>query len=208
MRSYLIFLIAIITLIDVFALNETMNENISIAYGYITISIINRPPRITKLTILPQEVYPDSILNCDVELIDERPNKVILHYKWYINGILTNLTSISGLKPGDIVTCKVIPEDSEGLKGKEVSVTKIVKRMPARIKFMKYVINSAGINATTEKVVSLYKEGFGSITGFVVKELDTSTKTKGILWSIILGLFLINLLLRIKSIFKVKHMYS
>ena len=151
-------LILIISLISVSANSTLMSSD----EGVIILTLENRPPSITSIEFSSEIVYPDTELDCFVNLNDEKPGEVDLTYNWYINNELIDITSAE-FKKDDIIKCVVIPIDNENLKGIEKSISIKVKNKP---------------------ILTI-------ITGFVVKNLDSSHNISQVYTFVLLLLIII-----------------
>lgn len=99
-------------LVFLFFLTEGVSSS-NVETGKVHLSVINNPPIITNVAILPA-AYEGTVLNCEVDFEDELEN-INLNYKWYRNDSLI-YDQGSALPPsyfdeGDVVTCEVIPYD-------------------------------------------------------------------------------------------------
>lgn len=103
------------------------------AIGEIRVSIQNRAPVITSVSLAPEEA-DDTRLCCLAAYNDELPEKVKLYYAWYVNGERTQDAGISmtGYSPGDNVKCEVHAEDELGAESQvETASITVQSRQPS-----------------------------------------------------------------------------
>ncbi|MFH1398806.1 MAG: hypothetical protein ABIG95_01725 [Candidatus Woesearchaeota archaeon] len=155
----------------------------SVDYGYVTVTIINRPPRITNLTILP-EAYEDTILSCTAKVEDEIPERVTIVYEWYKNG--QQVLQPKG-KPGDTLSCKALPIDANNLTGEPVIVSTNIKKMPLSVRLQTFALSMSEAAKQTPPV-----------TGFVTGELTSQTSYSGVLFLLLILLILINIIIFVR----------
>lgn len=104
MKIWLYVVVFLVCLANVLASN--------VATAEVHVSVINDPPVITAVSILP-EAYEGASLDCEAAFQDEL-EKINLNYKWYKNGALIGKERIlhsSNFDVGDVVTCEVVPND-------------------------------------------------------------------------------------------------
>jgi hypothetical protein len=142
-------------------------QGTSVQYGTIKLTIENRPPVITSLTILPSEPYFDSVLECVAEIEDETPDTVAVDYKWYKNGILQDVTSgkFQG-QDNDEITCIATPTDALGLTGESKAADTKILPSPFHVKIMKPALGIMGIDANAEELTK--GTSMSAVTGMVV----------------------------------------
>jgi hypothetical protein len=167
----------------------------TIGYGYIIISIVNRPPEITSVSLSPNQPYPDSVLECSAEVDDESPDTVEYVYEWYKNGVLLgeNSGELSGFEANDEITCSVKIIDMHDDESELVSVTTHVLEPDVETKMVKTVLKAAGVDRSYEESAELKEEGLLAVTGFVVSEGAKGGGGIGLLLVGIFVLILINL---------------
>ena len=136
--------------------------------GKVRIEILNRPPQVKDIDFVNKQVYPDSELKCNAEIIDEVPSSVELDYNWYRNGKLMNIdySSIKGFNPGEKITCEITPVDKSGLKGNSKKISVTVKKTPVKVKLANPVLKLVGRKKTTSEIMNI--QPMNSITGNVV----------------------------------------
>ncbi len=128
MRKYIILLILLLSLQLVTAA--------SVQYGEIKLTVLNRPPIIKTINILPEEPHYDSILECFTEINDETPETVVYEYEWYKNDVLLEEKSgkLSNVNDNDIIKCSVTLTDDLGeTSGKKTAET-IILESPLRVR--------------------------------------------------------------------------
>ncbi len=80
-----------------------------------TVIIANSPPSISAVTISPDtDIEPDTELGCFVSgWSDDDLDAPGYTYEWLIDGAVVGRTEtlVSGKSPGDVVTCRVTPDD-------------------------------------------------------------------------------------------------
>lgn len=208
MKRLIVLIILLVFLI--LGINSVSAEKKQVkAYAYVTLTILNRPPAITSLIVTPQEAYEDSILDCKAVISDEVPEKVILHYKWYKNGVLLDEKSnnLAGFKADDKITCSAIPEDDEHAFGEEKIAEITIKSTPTTTRVIQTFVNTLGARANTEKTVELQNQGLTAITGYVVKE-SPYVNMSGLLIVLIIVLALVNIRFYLKYSIKRKERNS
>jgi hypothetical protein len=171
-------------------------------YGYITINIINQPPRIINISFNPNVVFEDSELICNLTIKDEELESIIYHFEWYKNNIQLNntLPKLSGFKPGDTIECRAFVEDKYNLSSEEKSVIISVNSTPIRTKLTKSVLNLLGAKTNIEDTLKLEQQGLGAITGYAVKESGVTSKQ--IPYYFIIFILILIMLININLIFR------
>jgi hypothetical protein len=93
--------------------------DLSTITGKVSMEILNSPPAITYISIVPELAYEGDILECIVKIADQHAESVIIEYKWYVNNYLVSQDSklLEGFKRDDSVFCKAKPTDREGAVG-------------------------------------------------------------------------------------------
>ncbi|OGM02951.1 hypothetical protein A3K72_01775 [Candidatus Woesearchaeota archaeon RBG_13_36_6] len=200
----LLVILFLISLSSVQAENEVVT-----AKGYVTINIINQPPRLISLFLAPEVAYEDSVLECNPEIIDEALDKVKVDYKWYRNGALldTKKQTLSGFEEEDYITCEATPIDAANLKGNTLTKTIQIKKTPLTTKAAMLVMNSLGAKANTAETIALQQQGMTAITGYVVGEMSTSTAMLPIFLFFVILLVLVNINLIMRYLIK-RRSYS
>ncbi len=168
------------------------------ATGYVRINISNNPPVIENITLIPEEPFPDSTIKCDAAIIDEFPEIVMFYFEWYKNNERLDETSsqLSGFEPGDVITCKITPNDyAQNGTASYASVTIQKPRISSVI--LKNTISFLGSSTDIEEINSYQEKGFASITGFVV---SSSLENKGTLS--LIGILLILIIVNINLIMR------
>lgn len=186
MRKYLlIFLIFI-----VFA--KFSYADISISKAFITLTIENEKPVISKVYFEPESIYPDTDIICNGFVNNEDPNLLYFKYKWFVNGKFASESAM--LKHGnflenDVITCQLIAndkiEDSSPLNN-----SIIVKNTPISLTLQKGALNLIGLATTTNKIEKLSGNRLASITGFAVSEIKNDPEPV-MLRFLVLSLFII-----------------
>ena len=99
-----------------------------------SVQIINSPPEITKVKILPEVFKPGDKLNVEVEGKDIDGDDVTYTYEWTRNGEAAgNSQQIEGeVKRGDKITVTIVPSDGE-TTGRPIIVRRDIKNMPPTI---------------------------------------------------------------------------
>jgi hypothetical protein len=187
----------LISLLIVFILYLNISLATTTAIGKVRINILNSPPIIQKMQIIPEELYPDSIAECTADVMDELPLEVKYYYRWYKNDVLLkeNSKNLQNFNENDKITCKIIPEDLHGVKGLVKNISANIKEIPVQVKIMKPVLNSVGIETTTAEL--LKQTSMKSITGNVIGTTDAASSSL-ILLIIIFFLIIINLNLAVR----------
>ncbi len=161
-----------VLLILLLILNFTMASDVQ--YGKINLTVVNRPPSINSLSILPEQPYYDSVLECKAVIDDETPEKVSLEYKWYSNGVLLEASTgeLIGMKDNNLIRCEATPTDTEGEKG-ETKIAEIkILESPARVKIIKPLMNMAGINVSVQELKE--ETAMSALTGMVTGRTNYS----------------------------------
>jgi hypothetical protein len=148
-------------------------------HGIVSLTVKNDPPVVDKIFFINNEVFEDSVIDCDATIIDEAPQIATKKYTWFVNGALVDfqdnaLPSVY-FKAQDSVTCQIIPHDviQDG-KGSTISV--MVQAIPVSSKIAKGVLSLAGVETNAEELSALREEqGMAGVTGFVVKEIGGQT---------------------------------
>ena len=187
---------------------EAENEVVT-AKGYVSINIINQPPRITAISFSPQTAYQDSTLECNPTILDEDPHNIEVEYKWYKNSVLldTSAQRLSGFKEEDYITCEATPTDSANLKGNTLTKSIKIQKTPLTTKAAMFMMNTLGAKTNTAETIALQQQGMASITGYVVGEMNTTAAMLPILLFFVLLLVLININLTMRYLIK-KKSYS
>jgi Bacterial Ig domain len=99
-----------------------------------SVQIMNSPPEITKVKILPEVFKPGDTLNVEVEGKDIDGDDVTYTYEWTRNGEPAgNSRQIEGqVKRGDKITVTIVPSDGE-TTGRPIIVRREIKNMPPAI---------------------------------------------------------------------------
>lgn len=140
--------------------------------GTVKLTVINRPPLITDITILPKAAYPDAELRCSVSINDEQSDKVSVSYTWMINGVESREKTdvLVGFRAGDNVSCEASPTDVEGLPGDSKNAKIRILVPSTTLKMTKSVLSVFTKNATFEKSAELSADGLSGVTAYVVYE--------------------------------------
>ncbi len=169
MRKYVLLLMLLLTL------------NISLAstvhYGEVRIRVVNKPPTITKINILPEEPYYDDVLQCHIEVDDESPETVSFDYKWYVNKKLQNRkgSTFFIFDETDNITCIATPTDQHDLQGRTKKAITKINTAPIHVKALKPTLNLAGIQVSAKEITE--STSMGTITGMVTGEREGSNIT-------------------------------
>jgi hypothetical protein len=80
--------------------------------------ILNSPPSISSVEIMPEVALPDDEVEAVAEVNDSDDDSVAIRYLWIVNGeaseeTSSNLFSTQGLKRGDRLVVRATPEDSD-----------------------------------------------------------------------------------------------
>jgi hypothetical protein len=99
-----------------------------------SIRIINSPPEIAKVKILPDAAQPGDTLSVDVEGKDADEDTVSFTYEWTRNEEPAgNGRQIEGqLRRGDKITLTIVPSDGE-VTGRPIIVRREIKNIPPSI---------------------------------------------------------------------------
>ena len=99
-----------------------------------SVQILNSPPEITKVKILPDVFNPGAMLSVEVEGKDIDGDDVTFTYEWTRNGEPAgNSQQIEGqIKKGDKITVTIVPSDGE-TTGRPIIVRREIKDMPPTI---------------------------------------------------------------------------
>jgi hypothetical protein len=162
MRWYLIFML--ILLLPVVHANSVV--------GVVKLTVLNRPPAITTIEILPKEAYSDAILTCALAVNDEQADKVFVSYAWIVNGneSMEKTGKLIGFRAEDNISCEAFPSDVEGLSGESKSAEKVILTPSASLRITKGVLRLFTKNASYEKSAELNADGISGVTGYVVYE--------------------------------------
>jgi hypothetical protein len=136
-----------------------------VVYGTIKINVMNRPPRIVSLKIIPETAYYDSTISCIPSIDDETPETVSMDYTWKINSVKqeNRKNSLSEFDENDTVECTALATDETGLISEPVTSKIIIYPAPANIVFVKSLVSLAGFKSETSEIVA----GANLITGMV-----------------------------------------
>lgn len=183
MRKYILLLILLLSLQLVTAA--------SVQYGEIKLTVLNRPPIIKTIKILPEEPHYDSVLECFTEVNDETPETIVYEYEWYKDDILLEEKSntLAEVHDNDIIRCSVILIDDFGESSKKKTAETIILTSPVRVRIIKPVLNLAGIEISAKEVKE--STSMNAITGMVTGQRETS----GITLIFVLGIFMFILVL-------------
>ena len=197
-------LVLIVVLFLVSLSNVKAEKEVVTAKGYVTINIINQPPKLISISFSPEVAYQDSVLECNPTIMDEAVDKVKVDYKWYKNGALldANTQWLSGFEEEDYVTCEATPIDFAGLRGNTLTSSIQIQKTPMTTKAAMLMMSSLGAKANTAETIALQQQGFASITGYVVGEMNTSAAMLPILLFFVVLLVLININLTIRYLIK------
>jgi len=96
-----------------------------------SVQIINSPPEISKVKILPEVFKPGDMFSVEVEGKDIDGDDVTFTYEWTKNGEPAgNSRQIEGqVKRGDKITITIVPSDGE-TTGQPIIVRREIKNMP------------------------------------------------------------------------------
>lgn len=171
----------------------------NVQYAEIRFEVINRPPRITKLSFIPEDPYYDAILKCSPEIDDESPDTVSYFYSWYVNGNLVKQNSafLADFSDNDIIRCESTPVDKHGEMGETKIIEVRILPSPVRVKFLKPVLNTVGVDVSAKELG--VSTSMSAVTGMVTGQGGSSITVfffLAILLLIILALNLTGLLIR------------
>lgn len=160
--------------------------------GSVAISIINRPPKITDVSVVPENAYPDSVLRCVPVVEDERVDEVFFEYEWRVNGELSveENSEFINARAGDVVECSVIGYDNQGAWSNTVSASVSILEPSQRLKLTRAILGVFE-DADYEKAAEI--EDAGGITGYVVYEGMGEQNVKWTLGIIVFLVTVINL---------------
>lgn len=172
-----------------------MGSEISIAKAEVSLGIINQPPAIAMININPEQAYSDSKLRCEVQVIDESADEVLVEYRWYKNSIMLEekTNELSGFEEQDQITCQATPIDKFGLRGNSKTKTIQIKETTFATKATMFMLNTIGLETTTSEIVILQQQGMASVTGYVIGEVSASTSYIPLLLFLVIVLLLVNL---------------
>ena len=163
----------------------------TVQYANISVTVLNRPPEIMSITILPEEAYYDSVLECVAEVSDEVPEKVSLEYRWHKNGELLGEEGkkLKDVKDNDEIRCEATPIDMHGEKGEMKSAEIKIFPMPVGIKVIKPVLNFVGVETSARELQQSIS--MNAVTGMVT---GGGAGNSGITVLFLLGIFAIILI--------------
>ena len=125
------FLIMITLMLMILTANSAYAKE---AKAYLSLYIINEPPKITGMGIYG---FAETGLSCNASFEDEHKDIVTLHYYWYKDGVLISdneLLNNDLIKKGDSITCKIVPDDRAQLGSPEnVTVSVLAEPMDLKI---------------------------------------------------------------------------
>ena len=183
MRKYILLLILLLYLQLVAAPSKD--------YAEIKLEVINRPPVIKSIQILPEHPHYDSILECFTEIDDENPETLTYEYEWYKNNVLLEEKSntLSGVSDNDVIKCSVTLTDDYSEKSKTETAETIIIVSPLRVKIIKPVLSMVGIDISANDLKE--STSMAAVTGMVTGQRETS----GITLIFVLGIFMFILIL-------------
>ncbi len=187
MRKQVSLLILLLSLIAVFEI--AIAEQVQ--YAKINIEVINRPPSIKSLSILPDEPYYDSVLECNAIVDDEQPKEVSFEYTWYKNDVLLEdkTGKLDNLNDNDRIKCEALPIDKYGEKGETKIAEITILPSPIRVKIIKPILNIAGVKINAKELKESTE--MSAITGMVTGSNGNSQITLFFL----LGIFAVILII-------------
>lgn len=94
------------------------------------VAITNRAPIIASVMILPDEVTNGSTAICEADAADPDGGDVSLRYVWN-NGTTGTTTTVSGLTPGDTLSCGVTATDAFGASATQVASVSVAATPPS-----------------------------------------------------------------------------
>ena len=182
--SLLILLLSLIVLSEIATAEQ-------VQYAKINIEVINRPPNIKSLFILPDEPYYDSVLECNAIVDDEQPREVSFEYKWYKNDVLLEEKTgkLAKLNDNDRIKCEALPIDKYGEKGEIKTAEITILPSPIRVKIIKPILNMAGVKINAKELKESTE--MSAITGMVTGSNGNSQITLFFL----LGIFAVILII-------------
>ena len=166
---YVLLTIALLSIIPVKA---------DVDYGYVKFNITNSPPRVKSINLIPENPFPDSILECGAEIHDEYVEIVEVYFEWYKNDVLLDEKSnrTSNFKVGDEIKCKITPNDL-AQNGTPAVISTIIQRPRITSIIIKNTLNFLGSDTRLEEIDSYQQEGLASITGFAVANAAQNRST-------------------------------
>jgi len=166
--TYLLLVIALFSIVPVKA---------GTAVGYVRFNITNYPPEVENITLSPEKPFPDSIIECSAVVFDEDIKNVKVYFEWYKNDVLLEEESskLSDFKVGDIIKCKITPNDL-AQNGTPAVISTVIQNPRASSVILRTTLNLLGSDTNLEEISSYQQEGLASITGFAVAE---GTQNKG-----------------------------
>lgn len=79
-----------------------------VAYGYVTITIVNNPPELSNLRV------NETSFDCEADIVDESPRTAKVMKQWFANSVEIDKTK---LRYGDEVRCELTPIDELNQEG-------------------------------------------------------------------------------------------
>jgi hypothetical protein len=118
------------------------------AYQTKVVSVVNTPPRIVSLSLVPQSIKPGDVVKVQVEANDPDQDRIELSYRWWRNGTAIKEGEESeivtaGFSPEDVVVVEVTPRDS-------ITQGKAIKSDPMHIGFAPPTIVSVPPTKTSD----------------------------------------------------------
>ena len=160
------------------ALSSIIPVKADVDYGYVKFNITNSPPRVKSINLIPENPFPDSILECGAEIHDEYVEIVEVYFEWYKNDVLLDEKSnrTSNFKVGDEIKCKITPNDL-AQNGTPAVISTIIQRPRITSIIIKNTLNFLGSDTRLEEIDSYQQEGLASITGFAVANAAQNRST-------------------------------
>jgi hypothetical protein len=96
-----------------------------------TVIIVNAPPELNRVKIMPEVFKPEDKLYIDAAANDVDGDDVSIVYEWTLNGELSGNTKeiTSEVKRGDKISVKVTPHDGEAY-GSSITLNREIRNLP------------------------------------------------------------------------------
>ncbi len=176
--------------------------------AYVRFNVTNHPPKVENITLIPENPFPDSILECSAVIYDEDKRNIRVYFEWYKNDILLeeDTNKLSDFKAGDIIKCKITPNDL-AQNGTPTLISVIIQKPEVTSVILKNTLNFLGSNTNLEEISSYQQEGFNAVTGFVVAE-GAQNKGPISLIGILFILIIVNINLIVRRLTKKRKIYK
>jgi hypothetical protein len=96
-----------------------------------TVTIINAPPELSRVKIMPEVFKPDDKLYIDATAVDIDGDDVSITYEWTLNGEPASSTKeiTAEIKRGDKLSVKITPYDGETY-GSSITLNREIRNLP------------------------------------------------------------------------------